>query len=416
MRGQVTILIAFAMVAVLGTVALAVDVGYMEHQKTRMQSAADAAALAGASALAGGSSSISAAADEDATLNGFTNGASNTTVTVNNPPKSGPNDGNSNYVEVIIAQPQNTYFLRVVGFKQLNVSARSVAESESSTGCVYSLDPSSSAAVSLSNNANISMSCGLIVDSSSSTALSISNNASLTASSVGITGNYSNSGSIKKYGSGGSLTPTTGMIAVPDPLAAVAAPSVGACTYTGTQSYSNNSTPTLNHGTYCGGISTGNNVTITFNSGTYILAGGGMSFGNNNTISGTGVTFYNTTGSAAGYTGSNKAYAGISLGNNNSGNLSAPTTGNLAGILFFQDRSVSAGSAGSTFSNNSSVNMSGALYFPTTSLAVANNGSGAYTIIVSYDLSFANNATATMNSNYSSLADGSPIKSVHLTE
>ena len=150
-RGQVYVMVAIAIVALLGCAGLAIDMGYMEHQKTKMQTAADAAAIAGASVIAGGSSAITAAADEDASLNGFTNGSSNTTITVNNPPLSGPNSGNSSYVEVIISQPQNTFFLSVVGYKQISVKARAVAESQSAAGCVYALDPSASSAVNLSN-------------------------------------------------------------------------------------------------------------------------------------------------------------------------------------------------------------------------------------------------------------------------
>ena len=81
------------MVALIGCTGLAVDMGYMEHEKTKMQTAADAAAIAGASVQAGGASVITAAADEDSSLNGFTSGSGGTTVTVNNPPLSGPNSG-----------------------------------------------------------------------------------------------------------------------------------------------------------------------------------------------------------------------------------------------------------------------------------------------------------------------------------
>ncbi|HEX4211525.1 MAG TPA: pilus assembly protein TadG-related protein, partial [Candidatus Binataceae bacterium] len=311
---------ALALVAVMGTVAMAVDLGYMEHQKTKIQFAADAAAIAGASVLAGGASAITTAADEDASLNGFTNGSNSTTVTVNNPPLNGPNTGNSNYVEVIVTQPQPSFFLRVLGVSQVNVAGRAVAQSQSAAGCMFALDPSASAAVSLSNGANISSSCGVIVDSSSSSALSVIGGSKLTTTSVGVVGKYALFGgsTIVKYSTGGSLTPITGMLAVPDPLGSVTAPTVNGCTYTGTQTYNSylaTQTPpysgnyTISPGTYCGGISASNGVSITFNSGTYILAGGGMSLQNGGgTTSGNGVTFYNTTGAAASYTGTNKAY------------------------------------------------------------------------------------------------------------
>ncbi|HUN56551.1 MAG TPA: pilus assembly protein TadG-related protein [Candidatus Binataceae bacterium] len=426
-RGQVFILMTFALVAVMGSVALAVDMGYMEHQKTKMQSAADGAAIAGASALAGGSSLITAAADEDASLNGFTNGSNGTTVTVNNPPKSGPNTGNSSYVEVIISQPQNTFFLKALKFKQITVGARAVAQVESAAGCVYALDTSASLAVNLSNGVNITSSCGVIVDSSSSSGLSVIGGAKLTTTSVGVAGSsyaMNNGGSIIKYSSGGSLTPVTGMIAVPDPLATVPEPTVGGCTYTGTQTYNSytaTQTPpysgkySISPGTYCGGIQASNGISITFGSGTYILAGGGMSLQNGGgTTTGTNVTFYNTTGSAAGYTGSNNAYAGINIANGVTATFSAPTSGTLSGILFFQDRSVPKGSAASTFAGGTSDTLTGALYFPTTQLNYSNGANAAYTILVADTLTFTGGAT--MNNNYTSLANGSPIVAERLTE
>jgi hypothetical protein len=426
-RGQVFVLMAFALVAVMGSVALAVDMGYMEHEKTKMQSTADAAAIAGASALAGGSSLITAAANEAATLNGYTNGANSTTITVNNPPKSGPNSGNSSFVEVIISQPQKTFFLRTLGYKQITVGARAVAESQSASGCVYALDTSAALAFNLSNGVNIASSCGVIVDSSSSTGLRVIGGAKLTTTSVGVAGSgytLNGGGSIIKYGTGTSLTPVTGMIAVPDPLASVPAPTVSGCTYTGTQVY-NSYTATQNPpysgkysisaGTYCGGIQASNGISITFGSGTYILAGGGMSLQNGGgTTTGTNLTFYNTKGSAAGYTGANNAYAGISIANGVTATFAAPTSGSLSGILFFQDRSVPKGSAASSFAGGTSLNLTGALYFPTTQLNYSNGASAAYTILVADTLTFTGGAT--LNNNYTSLANGSPIVAERLTE
>jgi hypothetical protein len=418
---------AFALVAVMGFVALAVDMGYMEHEKTKMQSTADASAIAGASALAGGSSLITAAADEAARLNGFTSGTNGTTVTVNNPPKSGPNTGNSSYVEVIISQPQKTFFLHALGYTQITVGSRAVAESQSAGGCMYALDASAALAFNLSNGVNISSSCGVLVDSSSSTGLSVVGGSTLTTTSVGVAGsNYAvnNGGSIVKYSGGSSLTPATGMIPVPDPLASVPAPTVSGCTYTGTQTYNaytaSQSPPysgqySITSGTYCGGIQASNGISLTFGSGTYILAGGGMSLQNGGgTTTGSNVTFYNTTGSAAGYSGANNAYGGISIANGVTATFTAPTTGSLSGILFFQDRSVPIGSAASTFAGGTSLALTGALYFPTTQLNYSNGASAAYTILVADTLTFTGGAT--LNNNYTSLANGSPISAERLTE
>jgi uncharacterized membrane protein len=49
--GQVAVLAAGAMLLILGFAALAVDVGYLYATKRNMQTAADAAAIAGSNAL-----------------------------------------------------------------------------------------------------------------------------------------------------------------------------------------------------------------------------------------------------------------------------------------------------------------------------------------------------------------------------
>ena len=63
------------------------------------------------------------------------------------------------------------------------------------------------------------------------------------------------------------------------------------------------------------------------------MNGGGFSVSSQANIIGNGVTIYNT-GSAS------YAYQPISITGGSTTVLTAPTTGSLAGILFFQDRSI----------------------------------------------------------------------------
>jgi len=55
-RGQVLILVALALVALMGFAALAVDVGFLFTVRNQLQRCADSGALAGASAFVGGGS------------------------------------------------------------------------------------------------------------------------------------------------------------------------------------------------------------------------------------------------------------------------------------------------------------------------------------------------------------------------
>ncbi len=353
-RGQVMVLVCVSLIAIMGMIAVVADFSFMQHQRNMMQTAADSAAMAGAAELNYGD--VAAAGKADSATNGYTDGQSSVTVAINNPPSAGPNAGNAAYVEAIVSKPEPTYFLRVLGVSSMTVSTRAVAYEGSGPNCIYVTNPSAGPAMSNSGNVTVQSNCGLLVDSSASNGLAANGSVTITAPTIGVVGNYTTSG-------GASFTPTpkTGVIAASDPLT----------------------------------------------SGTYILAGGGMSISSNTVLTGTAVTYYNTTGTGG--------YGAISMNGNTSTNLSAPTSGPLAGILFFQDRAIPGTAAGSTISGNSTSTFDGAVYFPTTQLTFNGNSSvGGYSIVVADRLVLSGNSS--LGNNYSSLTNGSPIKGTVLAE
>jgi hypothetical protein len=402
--GQVMLLVCVAVFALMGMIAVVADFSFLQHQRNMMQTAADSAAMAGAEELSYGDQV--AAGKSDAAKNGYTDGAGSVTVAINNPPSTGPNASNTTYVEATISKPEPTYFLSVIGINTMTVSVRAVAYEGNGPNCIYVMDPAVSSAMSNSGNVTVGSSCGLLVDSSASDGLTANGSVSITAPTIGVVGSYTTSG-------GASFTPTpkTGVIAASDPLAYVQAPTVGSCAHnnfklTGTSGTAG-SPYQLYAGTYCGGITVNGNAVLNFNPGTYVLAGGGMGISSNTVITGTGVTFYNTSGTGG--------YGAISMNGNTSSNLSAPTSGPLAGILFFQDRSIPGTAAGSTISGNSASSFDGALYFPTTQVTFGGNSStNGYSIVVADRLLLSGNST--VGSNYSSLSGGSPIRGTILAE
>ncbi len=402
--GQVMVLVCLAIVTLMGLIGLVADVGSLQAQKQRLQIAADSAALAAAQELSYGDSV--AAGKADAASNGYTNGQNGVTVAINNPPLSGPNAGKSGYIEAIVMQPEPTFFLRVLGLTTINLSGRAVSGIGNGPNCIYVLDPSASQAMYLNGNVNIQSGCGLLVDSSSSSGLYVNGNISVTASTIGVVGGYSSNGNVTW-----APTPKKGIVAASDPLAYVQAPSYGACSYNSFSlngNYGSSGSPyVMSPGVYCGGMSFNGNFYLKFNAGTFVIAGGGITVNGNATMTGTGVTFYNTTGTGG--------YKGIVLNGNVVLNLSAPTSGTLAGILFYQDRTIPTGSAGSTINGNSGSTIDGALYFPTTTLTYNGNSStNGYSIIVA-DKWIAN-GNSNLKNNYTSLANGSPIKGIVLSE
>jgi hypothetical protein len=319
---------------------------------------------------------IAGAADQDAASNGFTNGINGTTVTVNSPPLSGSYQGNTKAVEVIVNQNQPTFFLRAMGLSAVPVSARAVGVPASGSGCIISLDPSANNALVASGSASVSAQCGIWVNSSSSSGIVASGSACIQGGSIGlVASSYSNQSSCPL-----SPTQTRGLPPISDPLAYVPAPSTsGSCTQTG---YTlNGGSATISQGIYCNGITVSGNGTLTLNSGTYILMGGGLNVQGGSNLIGNGVTFYNTKNSTY-------SYKPITVSGGSSTNLTAPTSGSLEGMLFFEDRSITS-SQKNAVSGTSGTVLQGALYFPNDELDYSGGCSAtAYTILVADIIQF----------------------------
>lgn len=117
--GQAMVLVALLMTVLLGFAALALDLGFGYHQKSDLQTAADAAALATASQMPGNSNATLRAIGKDyATRN--LNDTEDTTITVNL-------DRISRRAQVTIRQPAKSYFSGVLSKDKKYVSATATA-------------------------------------------------------------------------------------------------------------------------------------------------------------------------------------------------------------------------------------------------------------------------------------------------
>jgi len=308
---------------------------------------------------------------------------------------------------VDVSENQPTYFMRVFGWHSVPVSTTATAVTLGSGSCIYALDPSASGAIDVGGSASVSSGCGLYDNSTSGSALIVSGGGTITAPLVGVAGGTTVNG-------GGSTPPTTGIAQFGDPLAYIAEPTVpsGACSSYHTQNISG---PITAPQTYCGGIHINAGNTVTFSSGLYIIDGGGITIDGGATVSGSNVTFYLTGGNGNGNNASN--YSGVTINSTATVNLSAPCTasgGDIAGMLFFQDRSITNGH-GSSINGSASSTFSGAIYFPTTPLAYAGStGANMFTLLVSDTLSFLGNST--VGNNFSCLANGSLVKDAALVQ
>ncbi|MFZ2467768.1 MAG: pilus assembly protein TadG-related protein [Parvibaculum sedimenti] len=384
-RGSVALQVALTIVVILGMVSLGVEVTSVLLTQRRMQTAADSAAVAGATAL-GASENVTLAADAVAAANGFTNGVNGATVTVNNPPLTGTHTANSGAVEVIVKQPQTLPIASLIYSGTWIPAARAVALSGSSASyCALQLDTSSTTGVLISNGASVNMSqCGLGANATGSTAVTVNGGAKLTASTVSVSGTTT-------VNNGGHISVTNGIKtnqpAMADPYASVNVPTYSGCTYSSLYQPGWTTSLTLSPGVYCGGMNIANGIpNVVMNPGVYIIKGGTFTLGGGIKITGSGVTIV--------LTGSGSNYATANIGNGVTVTLSAPTSGTMAGLLFYQDRNA-PNSGSNILQGGAAMSLSGALYFPSQKLIMNNGAKTAATCtqLVAWRLEFQGGAT-----------------------
>ena len=161
-----------------------------------------------------------------------------------------------------------------------------------------------------------------------------------------------------------NASPAAGCTPPSDPLSGLAAPpeASGGCNNIDFKVSGSDGNVNLSPGVYCNGIEiSGSDNTITLQAGTYVLAGGGLKLsGGGNVVNGSGVLFYNTE------QGSQGDFKDIDFSGSSTVNLSAPTSGTYAGVLFFQDPSQFSAAAGVKFKVAGVVttNLDGTIYLP----------------------------------------------------
>ncbi len=380
-RGAIGAWVALMLVMLLGMAALAIDMGYLWVLRHRLQATADAAALAGVSQLTstpdaavvkaeavayaqknmppGGHGTV--LADPDVVL-GHWDGDTRT-FTTNATGTTAPAGEVTNAVKITTRRaqangnPVGLFLARALGVYEMDVVTEAIAQGRGPPGyCVLALEPEKPA-ITVSGSATFTFDCGIGDHSTHpDKALVTSGSVQITADSVCVAGGTSSSGS-----SSVSPVPEPGCTPPPDPLSGLPPPSYSGCDYTN-YSHSSSQNVTLSPGVYCGGMNfpgSSANTVATFEPGIYILDGDGLIVsGGGHTLNGTGVMFYNTSS-----TGSD--FKSIQFSSFNTMNFSAPTSGTYAGILFFQDRTIStASNKPNKFAGTPDTYFRGTLYFP----------------------------------------------------
>jgi len=420
-KGQTLVLTALCGSALIGFMALALDMGVMYHTKRDLQSAVDAAALAGAQDFLWNQSASSAktAACNAASTNGFSgtcstgncNGKTSNTICINTPPVNGPQTGSSAgvFIEAIAAQPTSAIFIG----KSVGVMARAVAGTPSNgSACIWLMNKSGNGLAVQGKYDIESPDCGIYVNSNTSDAMSVTGGAgTINAPSVDVVGNSS----LQHVPNGVVPTMNSGVRNSPwgNPTGPTSSDCSSANTVPGTTITSTTTIKSPVNGVVC----FGNNVTIsgavTFpgsSSGTVYYFPNGVTVG-----TGATATFGSGTYNVSTQTFSNTSGAMVDLGagtlNQNSNsllNIYSPTAGSYNGIALFQPSSNTT-LLQVQFGSNNEV-MDGYIFAPGAQVYLQDHGGGVtatglvasqlydkastFTVPRSYDKA---NATTTLN-------------------
>jgi hypothetical protein len=388
-RGSIVIIAGMAFPLLVGAMALGTEAGFWYLSQRKLQQTADLVAYAAVVQLRSGRSGTQmvTVAQDIANRNGLQ--PANDTLTVNNPPLTGAYAGSGKAVEVTILRSQERYFTLIYSSDPVEIEARAVAEYiQGSNACLLALDPTAGGAVTVSGSSEVIFEgCDVATNSNDDQAFQMS------GGSVQLsTGCVHSVGGVETT-TGLTLTtcsaPRTEVPVVIDPYSDVQDPEVvGVCADGALTDVS--VTPDTGHPLglgskhFCGGMSlTGS---VNFAPGLYIVDGGTFKINASAQVTGSGVTFFLTGGASLSYNG------GATI------NLSAPTSGSLAGLLFYADRD-DAGVA-HKINGNTGSELNGAIYMPSGDLDYSGNfsgGGGGCTQIVTRRVTFSGNSSLQVN-------------------
>jgi hypothetical protein len=417
-RGVIAVPTAIVLVALLGFVSLAVDIGSMLWQRRAMQSAADSAALGAAlAATVGNPPDFTVEGKSIAASYGFVDGTANTSVKVSKPPTLGAYASNAAGVEVLITRPYSAIFASLFHPAAFWIAARAVAlVGPPGSTCVLALDPAASGAFLAAGSPTVTLNgCDIDIQSNSASALTLNGSAVLNVDDISIVGGYQTNGSTVINASEGIQTNAKPVI---DPYRTLAIPAFSGCNQTNF-SVSGSTTKTLSPGVYCNGISISNSAKVTLNPGQYILDGGNFSVSGSATVTGSGVTIILTSSSQ-----DDTQIGEVAISDTGQLSLSAMTTGSTAGLVFYQDQDApTSGSSDfqgqqqgqntgtNTFQGSSSMQITGAIYFPQQAVSFSGSSgiSSGCTQIFALTIQFAGSSTVALN------CTGIPIRPIGAT-
>ena len=387
-RGNFATTIGVAAVPLMLVAGGAVDYTMMQHAESALQEVADGAALVGVKELA-------IAATSKKTAENVASNYANTTIFQRLNLASGDGSvtvnasaGANRELTVSMAyywEPLLLHFVKPDALP-LKVSATAKLTGKESI-CVIVLDPDADGALALTGKSAMNANgCSVYSNSKSSEGISLASGASLSSVSSYTSGGYD--GPLEAF----DPRPITDSPQISDPLASRKQPADGSCKET--DLLIDTGTVSLNPGTYCGGIQIEGKAEVTFKPGNYIMKDGPLVVKGNATMTGTnvGIAFRGET-------------SVFSFGTSTQVNLTAPKSGPLAGILFFEDRSTSKNRLFQIKSKDAE-RFEGTIYLPNARLFIDKESrlgqASNWTAIIANQVEIGQGPNVQINSDYSS--------------
>ncbi len=383
--GNMAIVTAFASVALFGAAGMAIDMASIAKDQGKLQAIADNAALGAAKEIIVTSSKNTIEAAAKTLINAGEKEVfaaeegkllSETSV-----------DLSRRTIRVKLSLPQKNFFGSFIGQDKTEISVSATAAvTPGDKLCVLSLDQRSSDAIALTDSARITaVDCDVQSNSNSPSGITAWNASWIKSATTCSVGGY--------QGGASNFVPSviSDCPIITDPLASRAAPTIASKNCDFTDSQVSGGKATLLPGVYCGGLNISAGANVTFSPGIYVMRDGIFQASNGSSLFGKDVGFY--------LSGNNATFK---FNTQSKVELYAPVSGEMAGLLFFSDRSSSERlqQINSEFAHQ----LVGTIYLPNDIFQIATNtvvaDQSAYTAIISKRIVLNQAPNLVLNANY----------------
>lgn len=406
-KGQILVMLALAIPLMLTMLGLALDGGRLYFERRHAQIAADAGARSAAFELLRGNNtqaSVDEASATDAKLNGYDIADAEVDVVA----LIGPAGFDNNFVSVTVTDEVPTTLLNIFGKNASAVAARAVAGIVADTAppCVLALDEEVGGAITFNGSGDLTANCKVMSNSDADDSIVVNGGFCVTADAIGYVGADS-----LGLNTNNCLTPQPAGQAIPeaDPYADLTRvydidqsviPNYINPPVTINEGNVSMWTP-LQPGVYSSGLRIVSTISIhlDLDPGTYYM--NGLSMTGNITVRGTDVTIIDLCGNKG-------AISDILIAGTADVQLSAPTTGEYANVLFYSGCNGNiTGTADSTFE--------GAMYFPAGNIIFGGNqGTETFGMVIGNTITM--NGTPLLNVDYDAAGRTTDLVTIALVQ